>query len=80
MRAIETRMGVARAANTGISAFVDPLGRVHQRTRLGERTVVLGRVTTSSARTLYVALGDWVGLLSLTGTGLLLALAWWRRR
>jgi apolipoprotein N-acyltransferase len=80
MRAIETRLGVARAANTGISGFVDPLGRVHQATRLGERTVVLGQVLGSPARTLYVRLGDWVGLLSLAGTGLLLAWAWWRRR
>src|SRR5437660_6207287 len=29
MRAIETRAGTARAANSGISATVDPVGHVH---------------------------------------------------
>ena len=73
MRAIENRVGVARAANTGISGFVDPLGRISDRTRLGERRVVLGTVRTTDVRTLYTRMGDWVGLLSLVGTGALLA-------
>jgi apolipoprotein N-acyltransferase len=80
MRAIETRAGVARAANTGISGFVDPLGRLQHRTRLGERRFVLGDVTTTDVRTLYVRLGDWVGVLGLAGTVALLAAAWSRRR
>jgi apolipoprotein N-acyltransferase len=80
MRAIETRMGVARAANTGISGFVDPLGRVYQPTTLGVRTVVLGDVMGSPVRTLYVRLGDWVGALSLAGTAALLAYALTRGR
>jgi len=35
MRGIETGLPVARAANTGISAFVDPLGRIRQATSIG---------------------------------------------
>jgi apolipoprotein N-acyltransferase len=35
MRAVETGRPIARAANTGISAFIDPLGRVHDATSLG---------------------------------------------
>jgi apolipoprotein N-acyltransferase len=80
MRAIENRAGIARAANTGISGFVDPVGRIHRATRLGQRRFVLGAVTTSDVRTLYTRLGDWVGLLSLAGSATLLAAAWWRRR
>ena len=72
MRAIETRMGIARAANTGISEFVDPLGFTHRRTPLDVRTVEADTVLTTSGRTLYVRLGDWVGLLSLVGTGALI--------
>jgi apolipoprotein N-acyltransferase len=35
MRAVETGVPVARAANTGISAFIDPVGRIRQPTPLG---------------------------------------------
>jgi len=70
MRAIETRMGIARAANDGISEFVDPLGRISDATTLETQTVVAGRLTTSDVRSLYVILGDWVGVIS---AGLVLA-------
>jgi apolipoprotein N-acyltransferase len=80
MRAIENRVGIARAANTGISGLVDPLGRIYDRTRLGEHRFVVGELTTSDARTLYTGLGDWVGLLSLVGSVMVLGFAWWRRR
>jgi apolipoprotein N-acyltransferase len=80
MRAIENRVGVARAANTGISGFVDPLGRIYDRTRLGERRFVVGDVRTTDERTLYTRMGDWVGLLSLVGTGALIAGMVLRRR
>ncbi len=79
MRAIETRMGVARAANDGISEFVDPLGREHQRTRKGVQTFEAGEVYTTDAKTLYVALGDWVGWLVLVATLALVGAAWSRK-
>ncbi len=79
MRAIENRVGIPRAANTGVSGVVDPLGRIHDRTRLGEKTVVLARVETTDVRTIYTRLGDWVGLLSLMGTAALCVAAWWKR-
>ena len=61
MRAIENRVGIARAANTGISEFVDPTGRPRQQTRLGERTYVVGELRTTDTITPYTWLGDWVG-------------------
>jgi apolipoprotein N-acyltransferase len=67
MRAIETRVGIARAGNDGISEFVDPLGREHQRTLKETQTFEAGEISTTDARTLYLMLGDWVGWLSLIG-------------
>jgi apolipoprotein N-acyltransferase len=84
LRAIETRMGIARAANDGISEIVDPLGRSSAATTLEVEAVSAGRVRTSDVIPLYVRLGDWVGTLAVTatlgGVGLLLADRWKRRR
>ncbi len=44
LRAVESRRYLVRAANTGISAIVDPQGRVLSRLDVGEQGVVLGQV------------------------------------
>jgi apolipoprotein N-acyltransferase len=72
LRAIETRMGVARAAQTGISEFVDPLGHEHDRTELNTAAIRVRAVMTTDVRTLYVRLGDWVAALALAGTAAML--------
>ena len=79
MRAIETRMGIARSASTGISQFVDPLGYTHLSTPLFTERIVTAAVLTTDARTLYVRLGDWVGMLVLVGTAACLAALYVRR-
>jgi apolipoprotein N-acyltransferase len=68
MRAIETRVGIARAANSGISEFVDPLGRVHLSTPLLEERVEASPVLTTDIRTPYVRFGDWVALVAIVGS------------
>ncbi|OLC06889.1 MAG: apolipoprotein N-acyltransferase [Gemmatimonadetes bacterium 13_1_40CM_70_11] len=68
MRAIENRMGVARAANTGITEFVDPLGHAYDQTALEQEVTVADQLRTSDVVPLYVTLGDWVGLLSVLAT------------
>ncbi len=74
LRAIETRTGIARAANDGISEFVDPLGRSYAATGLEVEAAVADRLRTSDVIPLYVRLGDWVGLLVVLAT---LGLAGW---
>ena len=68
LRAIETRMGIARAANSGISEFIDPFGHAYQPSTLEQQAVVIGRLRTSDVTTLYVRWGDWVGTLSVLAT------------
>ena len=83
LRAIETRMGVARAGNDGVSEFVDPLGRVSHASQRQIQTVVTGPLVTSDARSVYVRLGDWVGVSTVVATVALagsLLLRQWRRR
>lgn len=79
-RAIENRVGIVRAANTGISGYVDPLGRIHGATGLFVPAARIYDAQTTDVRTLYVRWGDWIGLLSLVGTAAALALAVRQRR
>jgi apolipoprotein N-acyltransferase len=74
MRAIETRAGIARAANDGISELVDPLGRTSIQTGLEQEAAVAGVLRTSDVVPLYVRWGDWVGTLVVLTT---LGLAGW---
>jgi apolipoprotein N-acyltransferase len=57
-RAVETRLYLVRAANTGISAIIDPTGKIISRTNLFERTVLKGEVKYIDEKTFYAAYGD----------------------
>ncbi|MBI5560174.1 MAG: apolipoprotein N-acyltransferase [Deltaproteobacteria bacterium] len=50
MRAVEGRVFLIRAANTGISAIIDPAGRVVEKTPLFERRVIKGEVRLKNGR------------------------------
>jgi apolipoprotein N-acyltransferase len=63
-RAIESDRYVLRAANTGISAIIDPRGRIHGATPIFEERVVKGRYAIKDSQTLYVRYGDYFVLLS----------------
>jgi len=57
-RAVENRKPVIRAANTGISGFIDSSGRVLSRTRLFERVISTGEIRTDTTRSFYSKYGD----------------------
>ena len=64
-RAVEHRIAVVRAANTGISAFIAPTGQIIRHLNLYERGVLTDRVPLRQGQTLFTRLGDWVAWLSL---------------
>jgi apolipoprotein N-acyltransferase len=57
-RAVENGRYMVRAANTGITAVVDPRGRVLEETRLFERAVLVREVPFVREQTFYARHGD----------------------
>jgi len=70
MRAVETRRFLLRATNTGITAVIDPYGRVVARAPTAVHTVLVAGFAPRREQTFYVRYGDWFALL-----GLMVALA-----
>ena len=64
LRAAETRRWLARAALTGISAFVDPAGRVVSRLEVGQNGVLVAEVAPCRGLTPRARLGDWWALVA----------------
>ncbi len=76
MRAIEEGRYLARAANTGISGFVDPYGRVLQKSNMFESAVMVDDLRFITHRTIYSRIGDLAGWLSVALTVAALLTTW----
>jgi apolipoprotein N-acyltransferase len=74
-RAIENRRWIVRSANGGISGFIDPLGRIHDETKLYHPAAICGTVEPRDDITFYARHGDVFALGCLGGTILLLLIA-----
>ncbi|HSI03094.1 MAG TPA: apolipoprotein N-acyltransferase, partial [Myxococcota bacterium] len=72
-RSIEHRRFLARSTNTGISAFVDPAGRILDETPVFARANTMHDVAALQGRTIYSRIGDLAGWLCLA-----LVLYWFR--
>jgi len=64
-RAIETDRYVLRSANTGISAIIDPRGRIKEKTPIFEERILKGTFALRNGLTFYVGHGDFFILLAL---------------
>ena len=65
LRAVEEGLPVVRAANTGISAVIDPYGRIVSQLRLGEKGIIDAKLPKNLPPTLYARYGDGILLLLL---------------
>jgi apolipoprotein N-acyltransferase len=76
-RAVEHHRYFVRSTNSGVSAIIDPAGRVLGRTGVFTEETLSGEVRMMTGATVYQSLGDWPGWLSLAAC---VYLGWFRRR
>ncbi len=69
LRAIETRRWVARAANTGISAFIDQRGTIVQRTKWWMPGALKQEINLNEELTFYVKHGDYIAKTAVLAYG-----------
>ena len=73
IRAVELGLPVVRAANTGISAIIDPYGRIKAQLSLSAKGVIDSNLPIALPKTVYARLGDWIfALLCLLLAGLII--------
>jgi len=53
LRAIENRVWIVRCANTGISEFIDPFGRIVKKTKISERAVITQSIHINRNKTFF---------------------------
>ena len=85
-RTIETRLPMLRSTNTGITAVIDPLGRLEGKTNIFEATVLTTEVhphlsiTSPYQKIASVFSGKWFERLSQTFMFVLLGFLWFKNR
>ncbi len=78
-RAIENRIWIARAANTGISALISPAGKVTQSGPIFESLQLSGLVGLGAEATFYTRFGDIFAYVCLGISGIFLVILFLRR-
>ncbi|GIX48803.1 MAG: apolipoprotein N-acyltransferase [Candidatus Tectimicrobiota bacterium] len=76
-RAIEHRVYLVRATNTGLTSIIDPLGREGAALPLFERGTLIASVQPLRLSTVYTRLGDWFAQICSVAA---LVLPLWHRR
>lgn len=57
-RSVENGVYTLRAANTGVTAIIDPLGRIVKETEIFEEAFITGQISISQKKTFYTRYGD----------------------
>ncbi|UCD72391.1 MAG: apolipoprotein N-acyltransferase [Syntrophobacterales bacterium] len=78
-RAIENRVSIARAANTGISAFIDAKGEIRKRSGLFVKEALVGQINPKIGETFYTRYGDVFVIVSSSLVFLFVLLAYLKR-
>jgi len=78
-RAVENRVFVARAANTGITGVIDPKGKILKEGGIFKREAMAGTIRLSNRKTFYTLYGDLFAWACSAFSILLLAYALTRR-
>ncbi len=85
-RAVENRVGIARAVNTGGSAFIEPSGKIHDVVKGSASDPLpknvgysVANVSIDSRFSFYSRYGDWFAWLCALGWLLLYGDYWWCR-
>jgi len=64
-RAIENRVYMVFAANTGYSAFIDPCGRIYKVSNLFEDAVLTDYIYMANKRSIFTRFGEWFIIICL---------------
>ena len=75
-RAVETRLPLLIAANGGLTAWVDHVGRVRAKTPRQKPNFLLADIEPSDMQSVYVQYGDWFSGLCLACCVILLCIGW----
>jgi apolipoprotein N-acyltransferase len=68
LRAVETDRYLLRSGTTGISAIVDPSGRVLQELPMGRAGIIYARFQPKTTMTAYMKYGDWFAWIASIAT------------
>jgi apolipoprotein N-acyltransferase len=81
-RAVENRRYLVRSTNTGVSAIIEPSGKVKMETGLFEEAIIVAPVRLIEKKTLYTRLGDWFAwaCVAYTAFGLIMVIIMKYRR
>jgi apolipoprotein N-acyltransferase len=83
LRAIEHRRPIARSANTGVSAFITPEGKILSATQYEQTTAIRNKVTPRNDVTFYTKWGDYLARVAVGIAALFIVFVFsaiWKRK